>query len=234
MVFTADTSGGNTFTNHQYSGSNYTGVDAERLLGTGWLDVLHPEDRDRAAGTWDASVRTGAPYQAEYRFRRNDGVYRWHLCKGVPLHDRNGGIAVWFGNCTDIEDYKRAEAENRGIHQRLERIVLQRTSQLRESEEQYRALVEGVKDYAILMLDPQGRVASWNTCAERTKGYTAEEILGKHFSSFYPPEDIERGRPEEILRIVNRDGHYEEDGWRIRKDGSRFWANVAITVPAVQ
>ncbi|HEX3106337.1 MAG TPA: response regulator [Terriglobales bacterium] len=99
---------------------------------------------------------------------------------------------------------------------------------LRESEEQFRLLVVGVRDYAVFMLDPAGRVASWNQGAERIKGYQANEILGRHFSCFYGPEDIASGKPERELQTAIAEGRYEEEGWRVRKDGSRFWANVVI------
>src|ERR1700752_1737046 len=102
-------------------------------------------------------------------------------------------------------------------------------AELHRSEERFRLLVEGVKDYAIFMLDPGGRVASWNSGAERIKGYRAEEIVGQHFSRFYTREDIERGKPEQELKIAASEGHLEDEGWRLRKDGSRFWANVVIT-----
>jgi PAS domain S-box-containing protein len=101
--------------------------------------------------------------------------------------------------------------------------------QLRNSEERFRLLIEAVKDYAIFMLDPTGLVVSWNTGAQRSKGYLAEEIIGQHFRVFYPPEVRARRHPEHELEMALRDGHYEEEGWRIRKDGSRFWANVLIT-----
>jgi formate hydrogenlyase transcriptional activator len=100
---------------------------------------------------------------------------------------------------------------------------------LRRSEERFRLLVEGASDYAIFMLDPEGRVASWNSGAERIKGYRAEEILGQHFSKFYPQESVERGKPQHELEVASAEGRYEDEGWRIRKDGSRFWANVIIT-----
>ena len=100
---------------------------------------------------------------------------------------------------------------------------------LRESEERFRLLVEGVKDYAIFMLDAGGRVTTWNPGARRIKGYEAGEIIGEHFSVFYTSEDVERGHPEEVLRIAAADGQYEEEGKRVRKDGSTFWANVLIT-----
>ena len=100
---------------------------------------------------------------------------------------------------------------------------------LRTSEERFRMLVEGVKDYAIFMLSPEGRVQSWNEGACRIEGYRAEEILGRHFSVFYTEEDVERSHPEGELRVAASEGRYEEEGVRVRKDGSRFWASVLIT-----
>ena len=99
---------------------------------------------------------------------------------------------------------------------------------LRLSEERFRLLVEGVQDYAIFMLDPGGHVVSWNAGAQKNKGYAAAEIIGQHFSVFYPPE-VAKGWPDEELRIARQDGRFEDEGWRMRKDGGRFWANVVIT-----
>ncbi|MDQ3842189.1 MAG: PAS domain S-box protein, partial [Actinomycetota bacterium] len=97
------------------------------------------------------------------------------------------------------------------------------------SEERLRLLVEGVKDYGIFMLDPEGHVISWNEGACRIEGYRQEEILGRHFSAFYPEEDIGRGKPEHELEVAKNEGAHEEEGWRVRQDGSRFWASVLIT-----
>ncbi len=101
--------------------------------------------------------------------------------------------------------------------------------ELRQSEEQFRLLVDGVKDYAIFMLDEAGNVVSWNTGAEQIKGYRADEIIGRHFSCFYGLEDIESEKPKSELESAAKDGRFEEEGWRLRKDGSRFWASVVIT-----
>lgn len=98
------------------------------------------------------------------------------------------------------------------------------------SEEQFRLLVEGVPDYAIFMLDPRGKILSWNEGARRLKGYEASEIIGRHFSCLYPKEDIERGKPADTLKTAAREGRLESEGWAIRKDGSRFWASVIMTV----
>jgi PAS domain S-box-containing protein len=98
-----------------------------------------------------------------------------------------------------------------------------------QGEDHFRLLVESIKDYAIVMLDSGGHVVTWNAGAERIKGYRAEEIIGKHFSAFYPREDVERGKTEMELRVAASEGRFEDEGWRVRKDGSRFWANVIIT-----
>lgn len=110
-------------------------------------------------------------------------------------------------------------------------VSVQRAAEqrLRQSEQRFRMLVEAVQDYAIFMLDPDGRVASWNIGAQRSKGYQADEIVGRHFRVFYPPQLQESRHPEHELEIALREGHYEEEGWRLRKDGSRFWAHVTIT-----
>jgi PAS domain S-box-containing protein len=97
------------------------------------------------------------------------------------------------------------------------------------SEDSFRQLVESAKDYAIVMLDPTGHVASWNAGAERFKGYRAEEIIGKHFSCFYPPAAIERGLPDQELKTAAKEGRFEDEGWRVRKDGKQFWANVIVS-----
>lgn len=101
--------------------------------------------------------------------------------------------------------------------------------ELRTSEERFRLLVEGVRDYAIFMLDPEGHVTSWNQGAERIKGYSEDEIIGRHFSTFYPPEDVAGGKPARALATAQNEGRYLEEGWRMRKDGSRFLASVTIT-----
>jgi PAS domain S-box-containing protein len=107
--------------------------------------------------------------------------------------------------------------------------VRRATDDLQHDRESFQLLVDSVRDYAIFMLDPDGNVASWNEGARRIKGYEAEEIVGRHFSTFYPREAIDSDHPAKELAEAIREGRYEEEGWRLRKDGSRFWANVVIT-----
>jgi PAS domain S-box-containing protein len=120
----------------------------------------------------------------------------------------------------------------RSARDRAQRSTLEAKSHeesLRESEERFRLMVEGVKDYAMFMLDPGGHVTTWNDGAEQVEGYGEGEILGRHFSSFYQEEDVERGHPEDVLRAALAEGRYVEEGLKIRKDGSRFWASAVIT-----
>lgn len=107
--------------------------------------------------------------------------------------------------------------------------ILEKHLMLKENEERFRLLVEAVQDYAVFLLDSEGRVKSWNTGAERIKGYKSEEIIGQHFSCFYPEEDLRAGKPQWELEVAAREGRLEDEGWRLRKDGSKFWANVIIT-----
>jgi PAS domain S-box-containing protein len=139
------------------------------------------------------------------------GAGLWVHSIFTPVRDSEGMPLYLFAQVEDVTDRRQAWGE------------------LQASEERFRLLVEGVAEYAIFMLDRNGRVTTWNTGAERMKGYSADEILGEHFRRFYTPEDRDAGHPEYELGLALRDGRYEEEGWRLRKDGSRFWANVVIT-----
>src|ERR671910_181558 len=161
-----------------------------------------------------------------------------------PMHDADDGEAQFvLAIIRDVTERNRAEEAVRQLNKDLENRVEERTSQLeatiaelernqrelRHSEEVFRLLIEGVRDYAIFMLGPDGRVVSWNEGAERIQGYEVSEAVGEHFSVFYTEEDIERGLPGEELRVAAIEGRFEEEGWRVRKDGTPFQAEVVIT-----
>lgn len=98
-----------------------------------------------------------------------------------------------------------------------------------EGEQAFRLLVESVKDYAVFVLDPEGRIRTWNRGAERLKGWGADEVVGRSFTTFYTPEDLQAGRPQRLLQTAAAEGRVEDQGWRVRKDGTRFFARVVIT-----
>src|SRR5438552_12008851 len=124
---------------------------------------------------------------------------------------------------------KLATVVRRGLREAKKRAWIEhKTQALRESEERFRMLVEGVKDYALFMLDPDGRVTSWNSGAQRLHGHRAADAQGRHFSIFYTAEDVEGGVPAKHLRAAAVEGHFEAEGWRLAKHGRRFWASVVI------
>ena len=181
-------------------------------------------DEDRARHHSDhllqVARRDGRVEEEAWRVRK-DGSRFWASVVLTALYDETGEV-IGFGKVTRDLTRRRLDEE----HLRATATELRATNL---ELEQFRRLVLGVRDYAIFLLEPGGQVASWNAGAEQLKGYEAEEIIGRHFSVFYTQEDRDRNHPGHELEIAAADGRYEEEGWRVRKDGSRFWANVTIT-----
>ncbi|ANK89090.1 MULTISPECIES: hybrid sensor histidine kinase/response regulator [unclassified Rhizobium] len=170
-------------------------------------------DEDRAAGIPERALATAVEegrYEGEGWRRRKDGSRFWAHVVIDPIRHPSGELVGFAKITRDLTERRAAEQA------------------IRQSEEQFRRLVQGVSDYAIYMLDPDGNVSSWNFGAERIKGYRPDEIIGRHFSTFYTPEDRAAGLPEKALRVARAEGRFEREGWRVRKDGSRFWASVVV------
>src|SRR6516162_830007 len=166
---------------------------------------------------------------------RPDGTRVPFMAYPTPLHDGSGRLVGAVNMLVDLTAAKEVDEARNRLNEILEQRVQERTRQLtetltrlRESERRFRLFVGGVTDYAIFMLDTEGVITNWNNGAERIKGYRADEIIGQHFSVFYSGKDREDGLPQRVLMTAARDGRVEAEGWRIRKDGSRFWANVVI------
>jgi PAS domain S-box-containing protein len=172
---------------------------------------------------------------AEAIAERPDGSRVPFVPYPTPLFDASGTLIGAINMLVDISERKRAEGVLQQLNDTLEERIEARTRQIREtftklyeSERRFRLLVEGVVDYAIFMLDLDGFVTSWNSGAQRIKGYGANEIIGRHFSCFYTDEDRAKGLPERVLQTALRTGRFETEGWRRRKDGTTFWASVVI------
>jgi PAS domain S-box-containing protein len=201
-----------------------------RLLRSDGTPLPHDQCPMAVALKEDRPVRG-----AEAIALRPDGTQVPFLPYPTPLHDASGRLIGAVNMLVDITERKKAEKELHQLNEMLEQRIEARTAQmaeayerLRHSERRFRLLVGSVVDYAIFMLDENGFVANWNAGAERIKGYTADEIVGQHFSIFYTPEDRAAGVPERVLKAARRDGRYEAESWRIRKGGTRFWASVVI------
>lgn len=178
------------------------GKVAAALLGSKYPVPLEQiEDELQRTGRWDGDIA---------QRRKNGSAVMVHGRWGLQVDERGDPLAI-----LEINSDLTAERE---VEQRL-----------RWSEERFSLLVSAVAEYAIFMLDPDGTVATWNEGAQRIKGYTADEIIGQHLSVFYTPEDVGKDAPRRALDIAERQGMYKSEGWRVRKDGSRFWASVVLT-----
>jgi PAS domain S-box-containing protein len=189
----------------------FKGYAAREIIGQHFSRFY--TDEDRTAGAPAAALRTAdeeGRFEGEGWRVRKDGSRFWAHVVIDPIRSPDGELLGFAKITRDLTERKAAEEA------------------LRRSDEQFRLLVNGVTDYAIYMLDPDGRVSSWNSGAQRIKGYAPEEIIGEHFSRFYTQEDRAAGVPGVALRTAATDGRFEREGWRVRKDGTRFWAHVVI------
>ena len=189
----------------------FTGYLAHEIIGQ-HVSVFYTEE-DRAAGipakTLQTALNQGKFEDEGWRVRK-DGTRFWASVVIDPIRN-NSGKLIGFAKITrDITERKAAQ------------------DALRESDEQFRMLVQSVTDYAIYMLSPTGNITNWNSGAQRIKGYTPDEAVGTHFSRFYTEEDQSQGVPSQALATAAKEGRFEKEGWRVRKDGSKFWANVVI------
>jgi PAS domain S-box-containing protein len=189
----------------------FKGYKANEIIGQ-HFSVFYT-DEDCAAGAPQRTLRTAhdeGKFEAEGWRVRKDGSRFWASVVVDPIHDPQGQLVGYAKITRDITERREAQLA------------------LRESEQRFRLLVQGVTDYAIFMLSPEGKVTNWNPGAERIKGYREDEIVGQHFSRFYTLDDIANGVPARTLSTAREAGRFEQEGWRVRQDGTRFWAHVVV------
>lgn len=185
-----------------------TGYDRAALIGTDFSDYF--SDPEKARAGYLQAFRAGLVRDYPLAIRHRDGHLTFVLYNASVFYE-NGKVMGVFAAARDVTAWMRAEEA------------------LRASERRFNSMLESVRDYAIIFLNLKGYVTTWNNGAERLKGYRADEIVGQHFSRFYTAEDIAKGKPDYELRMASSEGRFEDEDWRLRKDGSRFWANVVIT-----
>ncbi|MES2734594.1 MAG: PAS domain-containing sensor histidine kinase [Bacteroidota bacterium] len=195
------------------------GYSAEEIIGQHFSQFYPPQAQQEAFPQLELNVaiQVGRFEDEGWRVRK-DGSLFWANVVITATYDETGSLIGFSKVTRDLTERRRLEEELRQANQFLQ-----------QSQTRARLLIEGVLDYAILMLDPTGTITTWNIGAQRIKGYTAQEIIGQHFSLFYPPQAVQDGFPQYELRQALLEGRFEDEGWRVRKDGSLFWANVVIT-----
>lgn len=200
---------------------SYVSPQVENMLGTSverwleqpfyWITRIHPDDRERTLARIDAACIQERRSLAEYRFRSEDGRVVWVRDEVAPVRDDDGRVLFWQGTLSDITDRKTTEEA------------------LEESERRNTLMIESVSDHAMVMLEADGTIVSWNPGAERLFGYTEAEAVGKNVAMFAPEEQRRSGEVVRDLRFAIEHGPAEVEGWRVRKDGSRFWGHVVTT-----
>ena len=184
----------------------YTGLNYEQSAGPGWQAVIHPDDAPVSKERWQGALETGEVFECEYRLRNAAGEYRWFIGRNVPVRDNNR-IIGWVGSATDVHDLKQAEAGRR------------------ESEERYRLMVDGARDYAIFMVNPSNEIVYWSAGAERVFGWSAADAVGQSGEIVFTPEDRENEQEEKEIETALREGCASDRRWHIRKNGTRIWVD---------
>jgi PAS domain S-box-containing protein len=186
-----------------------TGRARDMLIGMDFSDCF--TDPGKARAGYEQVLLSGFVRDYPLEIRHADGHLTSVVYNAYLYRDQNGAPVGVFAAARDCTARLKAEEA------------------LRQSEQRFTSMLESVRDYAIIFLDLDGRVATWNKGAERLKGYQADEIVGQHFSKFYTPEDLAKRKPEQELKVARSEGRFEDEDWRVRNDGTRFWANVVIT-----
>ncbi len=208
VIWTNEAGGKANYFNRRWF--EYSGLDFAGSVGLGWQAIVHSEDAPASKERWYHALAAGEIFDTEYRLRRADGMYRWHLGRNVPLKDNAGHVLGWFGTATDIHDLKETEAA------------------FAATQECLRLIVESADEHAIVSLDRERRVTSWSPGAAVLTGYPAEEMIGQPMDLTFLPEDRAAGLPEHEASEALAVGRAHCDRWRLRKDGSLFWATCAL------
>jgi len=227
IIWTTDDEGSFDYLNSQWEA--LTGKKVGDGLQNGWLNYIHPDDRDTVYRNWRNAFSERDSFNGVFGYRNAENNYLTHQASGFPRYDDNNNFIGYLGIFQDISPHITLQRLLESEVREKDKHLVQRSEELRESELRYHSMVAEVQDYAIILLNKDGIVENWNKGAEQIKGYTAEEAIGKHFRIFYTPEQQQNRAPEDCLKQATRYGRASYEGWRVRKDGSLFWGSVVLT-----
>jgi two-component system CheB/CheR fusion protein len=208
VIWTNESGGKANYFNRRWY--EYSGLSYEESAGPGWQAIVHPDDAPASTERWKQALVKGEVFDSEYRLLRHDGTYRWFIGRNVPLR-HNGEVLSWFGTATDIDDLKRAQAA------------------LQETQERFRLLVDGAKDYAMFLLDVDNLITFWSKGAERVFGWSEQEAIGQTGAVIFTKEDRAKGAVEQEVSTALQEGSALDRRWHVRKDGSRLWTDGIMT-----
>ena len=227
IVWMADEGGNFIYFNNEWT--NVTGEPAAKGLGDGWLNCVHPEERQHIQSEFLQAKAERRIYSDKFRCLNTDGKYISLQANGIPRFNEAGEFIGYLGVFQNIDQQEHAKAVlETQVSQRTADLTIEKEA-LKRSEQRYQRMITEVQDYAIILLDTEGKIQNWNKGAESIKGYTASEAMGKSLRMFYTKEDQERHLPEQLLKQAVEKGRAQHEGWRVRKNGNLFWGSIVIT-----
>jgi PAS domain S-box-containing protein len=227
VVWMADEEGSCNYINKKWN--EFTGKPYTDALGTGWLDFVHPDDLEATSSEWNRLFAERQPTDITFRLKKTGDNYIYATASGSPRYNSQGQFMGYIGILQDTTLQRQKKTALEEEVQQGAAALSAKNEALKKSEERFHRMVSEVQDYAIILLSKEGIIENWNKGAEKIKGYSAEEAIGKSFKVFYTDDDQRKKLPEQLIEEASRKGKATHEGWRVRKDGTRFWGSIVIT-----
>ncbi|HYC85193.1 MAG TPA: PAS domain S-box protein [Chryseosolibacter sp.] len=227
VIWMSDSEGKWNYVNPQWQ--ELTGTKPEDCFGYNWMNLIHPDELENTFNAWASALSDRSPFIKKFRYASGRGDFNIVQANARPRYNERGEFSGYLGILQDVTIQEQIKDNLEKAVKEKTADISQRTEDLRKSEERYHRMIDEVQDYAIILLSRDGKIENWNKGAEKIKGYQADEILGQSFKRFYTEEDQKSGLPDKLIKKAVDEGKAVQEGWRVRKDGSRFWASVVIT-----
>lgn len=226
IIWLADDSGNCIYLNPAWQ--KITGKSSIEGFQNDWQHAIHPDDRKRVISMWSNSIKTKKAFLSEYRLLTKEQEFIQVSMRCTPLSEGDK-VSGYVCLLEDISLQRNAAAVLENETQKRTNDLTRKNEELRRSEERYQKMIAEIQDYAIILLDRDGIIQNWNKGAQHIKGWSAEEAVGMNFRIFYTPDDQKAKLPEKLIDVAVKNGKANHEGWRVRKDGTRFWGSIVIT-----